>query len=218
MNAPELTVPYASSAREAGVVARIAHWYPADCAHRPPTEARVAYDDEAIHLHYRVDDRHIVCRSTAFQQPVYKDSCVEFFVHPAGAPGYFNFEFNALGAMLASYVEDPTRTADGFVKYARLSANAGNRVRIAPTWSGEPGIVDPGPTVWELDASIPWTVFAAYCDAAAPPAPGSVWRGNFYKCGDDTPVPHWGAWSDVGERLDFHQPERFGRLNFGPQP
>ena len=27
---------------------------------------------------------------------------------------------------------------------------------------------------------------------------------------------HWGAWSSIGDKLNFHQPERFGRLVFGP--
>ena len=38
---------------------------------------------------------------------------------------------------------------------------------------------------------------------------------NFYKCGDETPVPHYGAWSPVGTAApDFHRPEFFGELVF----
>ena len=45
---------------------------------------------------------------------------------------------------------------------------------------------------------------------------GSVWGANFYKCGDETSHPHWGAWSPVDE-LNFHLPRCFGRLGFAEQ-
>ena len=42
---------------------------------------------------------------------------------------------------------------------------------------------------------------------------GDVIKGNFYKCGDETPVPHFGMWSPVdNETPDFHRPEFFGEL------
>ena len=40
---------------------------------------------------------------------------------------------------------------------------------------------------------------------------GHLMKANFYKCGDDTEVPHWASWSKV-EKLDFHTPETFGEL------
>jgi hypothetical protein len=44
---------------------------------------------------------------------------------------------------------------------------------------------------------------------------GHVARANFYKCGDETETPHFGAWSPVQTpQPDFHRPEFFGRLVF----
>ena len=43
------------------------------------------------------------------------------------------------------------------------------------------------------------------------PAPGVVWRGNVYKCADETSHPHWGCWQPVPE-LNFHNPAAFGEL------
>jgi len=43
---------------------------------------------------------------------------------------------------------------------------------------------------------------------------GQIWRANFYKCADESSHPHWGSWADIGERLDFHQPECFGEIIF----
>lgn len=46
--------------------------------------------------------------------------------------------------------------------------------------------------------------------------PGQRAAGNFYKCGDETEFPHYGAWSPVRTLSpDFHRPEFFGTLVFG---
>ena len=38
-------------------------------------------------------------------------------------------------------------------------------------------------------------------------------RGNFYKCADDSPTPHYGALFPVDSvSLGFHNPERFGTI------
>ena len=38
-------------------------------------------------------------------------------------------------------------------------------------------------------------------------------RGNFYKCADDSPTPHYGALFPVGSAsLGFHNPEKFGTI------
>jgi hypothetical protein len=60
---------------------------------------------------------------------------------------------------------------------------------------------------------IPWSLFVEVTGHGRPTV-GEVWTGNFYKCGDETSHPHWAAWSLIGEVLDFHAPERFGRLVF----
>jgi hypothetical protein len=222
MDRPELIIPYLdpppdlSGDRMPGAAwARVRHWYPEDLAYRPETGASVVYSSLGIHLHFTTLCKYGRPKYSKYQDPVYKDSCVEFFVHPDGAPGYFNFEFNARGALLASYIEDPTRTDTGFVMFTKLADSDGSLVGVRQLSGNGRGAALGGSAAWSLAALIPWELFRAYCDAALPPAPGTIWRGNFYKCGDDTPEPHWGAWSDVGERLDFHQPDRFGRLIFG---
>jgi len=39
-----------------------------------------------------------------------------------------------------------------------------------------------------------------------------VFRGNFFKCGDETSHPHWASWSPISEELNFHRPETFGSI------
>jgi len=38
---------------------------------------------------------------------------------------------------------------------------------------------------------------------------------NFYKCGDETSVPHFVTWNPVNSaNPDFHKPDFFGKLRF----
>ena len=38
-------------------------------------------------------------------------------------------------------------------------------------------------------------------------------KGNFYKCGDETKTPHYGSWNPIENPTpDFHRPEGFGEL------
>ena len=182
-------------------------------AHRPRTRAKLVADDQGLYGIFQVQDRYIRCLRTAFQSPVYKDSCVEFFVQPRSDRGYFNFEFNCGGAILAYYITDATRTADGFKAYRPLSAEEGRQIK---RWHSLPPVVDPeieAPTTWYLGFEIPLALLANYTGRISVRT-GTVWRANFFKCGDETSHPHWAAWRPVDE-LNFHRPHCFGRLRFG---
>ncbi len=40
-------------------------------------------------------------------------------------------------------------------------------------------------------------------------------RGNFYKCGDETPQPHYISWNPIDMPTpNFHVPQFFGTLEF----
>src|SRR5437763_15829891 len=82
----------------------VSHFRPESSDHRPRTECKLLYDSEGLFGIYRVVDRYVRCVHTRFQDPVYRDSCVELFVQPKVEAGYFNFEFNCGGALLASYI------------------------------------------------------------------------------------------------------------------
>jgi hypothetical protein len=184
-------------------------------AHRPPTQCKLLYDRDLIYGIFCVNDQHVRCVHTGFQTEVYKDSCVEFFVQPRLAGGYFNFEFNCGGAMLASYVTDPTRVAGTVKEFIPLTPEDGLQIK---RYHNLPRIVEPeitGPIIWYLGFSIPFAVLERYTGIPAKPY-GQVWRANFYKCGNETALPHWGSWSPICE-LNFHRPADFGELHFIPQ-
>jgi hypothetical protein len=181
--------------------------------HRPRTLAKLLYDDTALNVFFRVEDHYVRCVHSKYQDPVCRDSCVEFFVQPTERPGYFNFEFNCGGTLLLFFIEDATRLSPSeFKKATKVAPEIAGRIHVAHSM---PKIVEPElqqPTTWMLQYSIPFEVFESHVGPIKPVA-GQSWRANFYKCGDQTSHPHWATWAPI-EQLNFHQPQHFAPLHF----
>jgi len=192
----------------------VTHYPWKDSGHHPPTSARLLYDEHALAVIFRVQDQYVRAVAQRFQDSVCGDSCVEFFVAPVpGSQAYFNFEVNCGGTMLVHRCASPEEKAAGKDTYD-MTPEDGATIAIAHSM---PKIVDPEiqtPTVWTVEYRLPFALFQRYFDAPSP-RPGTVWRANFYKCGDQTSHPHWGSWAPVGgPRPSFHQPQFFQPLAF----
>ena len=175
--------------------------------YQPRVEIRLGHTPDFLYLSFRVGEHRVRASFTRFQDPVCKDSCVEFFVDgcPEKSRGYINFEANALGTMLIAFGRDRHERRP-------LSVAEVAGLEIRPSLAA-PVDGDIGPDGWTLDYRIPAGLFERLCGARL--GPGSRAAANFYKCGDDTAVPHYGAWSPVGTPTpDFHRPEFFGTLEF----
>lgn len=206
------SVPAGWSRAEVGV---IENWHEKSSSHRPLTYFRVLYDRHALYVHFDVMDRHVRCIRKKPQSNVCEDSCVEFFVQPAPGKAYFNFEISAAGTMLLYFIEDARRRrAGGFHKYAPVAPEWLRQVEIGHSLPGLVRRPIAGPLAWAIAYRIPLALFTAHLGECGV-ARGDVWRGNFFKCGGDPAYPHWGMWSDVGKKLNFHQPQAFGELVFG---
>jgi hypothetical protein len=196
---------------EPAEVAQIDWYHAAGSDHRPEVSVRLLYDNSALWTRFFVTDKYVRCLHTGFQEPVYQDSCCEFFLEPATTTGYFNIEINAVGALLISHITDPRRTADSLAGQQLL----GNAVNNALTrWTTLEGVIDPeipGPITYEVVYSLPYALLG---EGVAVPVAGDTWKGNFYKCSENSSHPHWGAWAPIGEKLDYHQPDKFGMLEF----
>ena len=180
--------------------------------HFPKVQARLAYDDDSVHVIFRVDDQYVRAVAKKHQDAVYRDSCVEFFFTPSGEAeqGYFNLEMNCGGTMLMYYQRSPEH------KSVPISSTDLSRIKVSHSL---PKIVDPEitePTRWTVAYRLPVAMFKKYFSAEfQQPAPGVTWRTNLYKCADDSSHPHWLTWSPVKfERPDFHRPQSFGSLVF----
>jgi hypothetical protein len=191
----------------------IDRFHPSSTEHRPLTQAKLLYDPRFLYVHFRVQDRYVRAVSRRFQDSVWEDSCVELFVQPRPDRGYFNFEMSCGGVLLLYYIEDPTRTSDGFARYQRVDRRHLRGLRVFHTLPRRVEPELPGPLAWAVEYRVPFALFAAYL-GSPPPTAGASWRGNLYKCADACSHPHWASWAPIGEELNFHQPERFGELAF----
>ncbi len=190
----------------------LAHFRPEGSRHRPKTSVKLLYTAEGIFGIFRVEDRYVRCMHTRYGDPVYKDSCVEFFVRPKANKGYFNFEFNCGGAFLCDYITNPERTPDGFREFVPILEEEGRHIILHHSL---PRVVDPeirDAITWTLEFFIPIVLLEKYVGDIGNVG-GSEWKVNFYKCGDETSHPHWASWQPV-PRLNFHMPECFGIIRF----
>lgn len=192
----------------------IHHFHARSSDHRPTVKAQLVYTRDAILIHFDVQDRYVRCMATEAQQMVCLDSCVEAFLQPVAGKGYFNFEFNAIGTLLTYYIEDADTDDSGkFKKYTILPIDLLRQVDIRHNLSGPIATEITDPIHWNLTARIPLAIMERYVGPLSP-APGTRWRGNFFKCADQTSHPHWASWNPIGDVLKFHQPEKFGELLF----
>ncbi len=188
----------------------IASFRPEGSSHHPVTQCKLQHSVEGLSGIFQVKDRFVRCVNTEFQSEVYLDSCVEIFLQPKSGAGYFNFEFNCGGALLAYHVIDPGRANGKFKDYVVLSDRVDSQIKRFHTLSAtvNPEVIEP--LDWYLEFFIPYSVMESY---VGPIDRQATWRGNLFKCGDETSHPHWGAWSAVDE-LNFHRPDNFGFLHF----
>jgi hypothetical protein len=180
--------------------------------HQPLVRCKMLYDESHLYGLFLVGDRYVRCVHTGFQAQVYEDSCVELFVQPKPDKGYFNFEFNCGGTLLASYVTDPTKIDGRVAKASPLSQEEGRQVAV---YHSLPSIIEPemeDEVIWSLEFSIPFALLTGYVGSLGK-VEGQKWRGNLYKCGNRTSHPHWASWAPLTDR-NFHAPWDFGALHF----
>jgi hypothetical protein len=207
---PELNADWNQPAWHAAETLEIKNFRPESSAHHPQTSIRLLHNVDGLHGIFFVRDQYVRCTRKNYFDDVWKDSCVEFFVQPREKSGYFNFEFNCGGAHLCNYITDWRRTPAGFAAATKIPAEVGKKVRVK---SSLPPITDPEittPLNWTLQFRIPFEVLEKYVGSLGDLG-GQTWRGNFYKCGDETSHPHWASWSPVDEK-NFHLPRCFGQL------
>jgi hypothetical protein len=207
-----ILVPYLSAAEAAGIsglsaqldgllrtAIEFAPW-PGHAA-PPRVSFAMAYGSGHIYLKYYVAEASVKAEYLNFNDPVYKDSCVEFFIAFNGDENYYNLEFNCIGNCLAQY--GPGKEGRTFLP-PQLLRTIKHEMRM--TSRANQAIE------WEMTLAIPMTLFhyqpllsLESCRA----------RGNFYKCGEDLPEPHYLCWSNISaEDPEFHLPNFFEEIRF----
>jgi hypothetical protein len=172
---------------------------------RPQVEASfsIAHGQDYIYLKYYVQEAAIRAEHLNINDPVYEDSCVEFFVAFDDDAAYYNLEFNCIGTCLGQY--GTAKIGRTFLPPALLS-----RIRHQTQIKNSVG----GQIYWELTLCIPTGVFNRHEGLEL--AKHRI-RVNFYKCGDKLPVPHYLSWNNIAAAgPEFHLIDFFREIAFLP--
>jgi hypothetical protein len=169
---------------------------------KPRVTFKLAYGDDSLFLKFEVKEKHFRALHKEINDPVYEDSCVEFFIGFEDGGAYYNFEFNALGTPMVGYGKGKERTWTDPSLVSTIKRTG--IIKIVEN--------DELPYQWELTVIIPFTVFYNHHITTLR---GIKARGNFYKCGDELPEPHFFSWNNIiAAEPNFHLPQYFGELNF----
>jgi len=170
--------------------------------YKPHTTFKIAYNDEAILLNYEVLEKNIRINSFQSNDPIWEDSCVEFFI--SFQEGfYYNLEFNALGIALVGY---------GSTQKSSRKYLPDTIIEKIKSFSSIETKMDEEGVRWNLSLHIPLDVFF---QEKIQSFRGIRCGANFYKCGDLLPSPHFLSWSPIkSTEPNFHLPEFFGIIEF----
>ena len=166
--------------------------------HGPEVIFHPELTENGVRMYIEVQETDPKRVMTEHFQPVHLDSCVEWFVNflPETSDCYFNFEVNANGVMNVAYRKDR-------YEFTSLTVEDVESLNIQATI---------GETMWSVKYEVPFVLMEKYIPGFVCAEEMKV-KANFYKCGDETEFPHFGAWKEVAvPEPDFHRPEYFGEL------
>ncbi|EHQ30381.1 carbohydrate-binding family 9-like protein [Mucilaginibacter paludis] len=168
----------------------------------PGVEFNIAYTTDAILLKYFVKEKYAVARHTEVNDLVYKDSCVEFFLSFNNGRSYYNLEFNCIGTPYCAYGMDRHNRVELPVDVVKQIVLLNDIKKVEKQ----------DYTEWEIALLIPFKVFVHDHITSLK---GCECKANFYKCGEETPEPHYLSWNNIiNSEPDFHLPQFFGTINF----
>lgn len=163
----------------------------------------IAHDQHEILLHYKVAEQYLIANEVN-NGPIHNDSCVEFFIAFGQDEAYYNLEFNCLGF---------TKIGFGTGRYHRALLPVELIKQLSFLSKINSNLRSRGEGFeWEILLIIPKEIFIYHQISSFDQLKA---KGNFYKCGDNLPEPHFLSWSMVNaDQPDFHRTESFGLLEF----
>lgn len=178
--------------------------WPVQFPYKPDCRFKIARSINSLFIHFKINENNIRATFATDHEPVWEDSCVEFFCQLPGQKHYFNFEFNCIGTCLAT--KRLSRTKDIIL----FELKDMDLIKRSSSLGTKPFEEKNGNFEWKLTFEIPFSLIGIQIDELPP-----VIKANFYKCGVETSVPHYLSWNNImTKQPDFHQPEFFGAINF----
>ena len=165
---------------------------------------KIAHDSKNIYLHYDVIEPEMTAKYFNHNDPVCKDTCVEFFISLQDDPNYYNFEFNPLGTILFGYGPDRHQRQLIDIKTINLIKV---KTKIKRKNKNNSTTFN-----WTLYIKIPLNTFSFSTIKSFKKLKA---KANFYKCGDNLSIPHYISWNPIkSKKPDFHLKSYFGDVKF----
>ncbi len=177
-----------------------------DNGYKPEVRVRAIYTNKGISVCFESFETKIKAEYTQQNDPVYNDSCVEFYVNPSPETDnrYMSFEINSIGTISVGigttnsdrekvYVEDPV----GFygIKASETKESVQNYHKDC----------------WAVSFTVPYELLDKYYTGLDFKT-GKVFKGNFNKIGS-MPAKHYGCWNKIENDIPkFHLPQYFGDM------
>ena len=167
----------------------------------------IGYNEKNFYLIYWVRENYVKATHKKINEPVYEDSCVEFFISFDNVH-YYNFEFNCIGNVLGQY-------GTGRNNRAFIEEDVLKEIVTEPSLGKNLIDIVDRKTNWSIAITIPKKIFN-FSETEWENV--NVIKCNFYKCGDKLAHPHYLSWSPVKTGSpDFHRMEYFGELKLAPK-
>ncbi len=163
----------------------------------------IAHDKQSILLKYKIVEKYLIANEVN-NGNIHNDSCVEFFIALGNDESYYNMEFNCLGFTKIGYGLNRTQREllpiDAIKKLSFASRINSNLTNATEGFD------------WEILLIIPKEIFVHHNIQSFDKLKA---KGNFYKCGDGLPEPHFLSWNMIeAKEPDFHKREYFGGIDF----
>jgi len=176
--------------------------WPAQYPYCPDSEFLMARSINSLYINFKISENNLRALYLNDQEPVWEDSCVEFFCKKSENDSYMNFEFNCIGTCVATTRKGRDKDVVPF------SESQMKQIDRFPILYRQTFREKEGPGYWELTVRIPFELLGI--DSANMP---EKLLANFYKCADGSSSPHYVSWNPIATaQPDFHCPEYFGEI------
>lgn len=174
------------------------------------TEVRLWFDDAALYLAWVCRDFDIQATFTARDSRFWEEEVAEFFITPKELTRYFELQWNPLGgvfdAIITNEINEQGRSRKFDGDWSFTAPNMRSAVKLQGTVSDS----SDRDQFWQVEVRIPFVDLHMIA-----PKPGEVWRANFYRFNRAKGQPaELLSWSPT-LLPSFHEPARFGYLEFG---
>ena len=177
---------------------------------REKTVVRIWYDDTALYLGWTCTDSDIQATFIARDSKFWEEEVVEFFVTPKTLDRYFELQWNPLGGVFDAIIDNKLDQQGVSTNFNGDWSFTAKGMKSAVRVKGTVGNANDKDDSWQVEVVLPFADLGELT-----PKPTAVWRANFYRFNraKDQP-PELLSWSPT-RFPSFHQPARFGYLEFG---